>query len=204
MTSPARQWLTEQEYLEIERAADVRSEFFAGEMFAMAGASLEHSLITANVTGELRAQLKRRPCRVVSADMRVRVSMTGLYTYPDVVVICEEPQLADEHVDTLLNPTLIVEVLSPTTEAYDRGDKFAQYRRLESLREYVLIAQDRQRIERYVRQSEGQEWLLSEISDPAGRVPLTAIGCELALTEVYDKVSLPEGENPLRRRAAGG
>jgi Uma2 family endonuclease len=204
MTSPARKWLTEQEYLAIERAADVRSEFFAGEMFAMAGASLEHNLITANVTRELGTQLKRRPCRVVSTDMRVKVSATGLYTYPDVAVICDEPQLEDARQDTLLNPTLIVEVLSPTTEAYDRGDKFAQYRRLESLREYVLIAQDRQRIERYVRQAEGQEWLLTEISDPEGCVPLTAIGCELALAEVYDKVPLPEGENPLRRRAAGG
>jgi len=167
----------------------------------MAGASPEHVLITANVTRELGLQLKGRPCRVYSIDLRVRVSETGLYTYPDVVVVCETPQFNDAHRDTLLNPTLIVEVLSPTTEAYDRGEKFGHFRRLESLREYVLVAQDRPRVERYLRQGESNEWLLAEASGLQATLPLSSIGCTLALSEVYDKVELPTGENgvpPLR------
>jgi Uma2 family endonuclease len=185
-------------------------------MFAMAGASEEHNLITSNVTRELSLQLKGRPCRVYASDMRVKVSATGLYTYPDVVVVCGErrleaasarpPDTASGHArraparDTLLNPTLLVEVLSPTTEAYDRGDKFAHYRRLESLQEYVLIAQERTRIERYVRQAEGKEWVLTEFSDLQDRVPLPSIGCELALEEVYDKVDLPPAADPMPLR----
>src|SRR5207302_11009756 len=128
--------------------------FFAGEMFAMAGASEAHNLITINLSRELSVQLKNLPCRVYSGDMRVKVSDTGLYTYPDMVVVCGERQFEAERRDTLLNPTLIIEVLSPTTEAYDRGDKFAHYRRMESLREYVLIAQDRVRLERYTRDAD--------------------------------------------------
>jgi Uma2 family endonuclease len=190
MTALAKQRLTPAEYLEIERAADHKSEFFAGEMFAMAGASPPHVLITSNVSGELHAQLKGRPCRVYSSDLRVRVSETGLYTYPDVVVVCGEQQFDDEKGDTLLNPTLIVEVLSPTTEAYDRGDKFDHYRRLPSLREYLLIAQDRQRIERYVRQGEGPDWLLTAVNQ--GAVSIPSVGCELRLADIYDKVELPE------------
>jgi Uma2 family endonuclease len=197
MTSLAEQRLTAAEYLEIERAAEFKSEFYAGEMFAMAGASPPHVLITSNVTAELNAQLKGRPCRVYSSDLRVRVSETGLYTYPDVVVVCGEQQFDDEKRDTLLNPTLIVEVLSPATEAYDRGDKFAHYQRLPSLRGYVLIAQDRQRIERYVKQGEGPDWLLTAVSQ--GAVSLPSIGCELRLADVYDKLDLPEA-TALRRR----
>jgi Uma2 family endonuclease len=211
MSAPAGQRLTEEEYLAIERAAEFRSEFFAGQMFAMAGGSEAHNLIVGNVIGELRSQLKGRqvktgppagavfaprrgfdPCRVYPSDMKVKVTDTGLYTYPDVTVVCGERHFEGERTDILLNPTLIVEVLSQTTEAYDRGDKFAHYRQLESLQEYVLIAQDRQRIERYVRQAGSREWLYAECSDPLGTVPLTSIGCELALAEVYDKVELPE------------
>jgi Uma2 family endonuclease len=199
MSSPAIQRLTAAEYLEIERAAERKSEFFNGEMFAMAGASPAHVLVTTNVAGELRARLRGRPCLTFSSDLRVKVSDTGLYTYPDVVVVCGEPRYEEPRLDTLLNPTLIVEVLSPSTEAYDRGDKFAHYRRLASLQEYVLIAQDRQRIERFVRQGESEDWLLTEVSDPAASVTLPSIGCELALVEVYDRVSLPEGGIPLRR-----
>jgi Uma2 family endonuclease len=198
MSSLALQRLSAAEYLEIERAAEQKSEFFNGEMFAMAGASPAHVLITTNVTRELSTQLRARPCLTFSSDLRVKVSETGLYTYPDVVVVCDEPRYEEPQLDTLLNPTLIVEVLSPSTEAYDRGEKFAQYRRLDSLQEYVLIAQDRRRIERFVRQGESEDWLLTEVSDPEERIALASIGCELALAEVYDKVSLPEGSKPLR------
>jgi Uma2 family endonuclease len=154
--SAALQRLTEAEYLEIERTAEWKSEFFNGEMFAMAGATPEHVLIAGNVAAELRLQLRGRPCRVYPVDLRVKVSDTGLYTYPDVVVVCGEPRFDELRGDTLLNPTLIVEVLSSSTEAYDRGDKFAHYRRLDSLQEYVLVAQDRCRIERFLRQKEGR------------------------------------------------
>jgi Uma2 family endonuclease len=198
MTSPARNWLTEQEYLAIERAAETKSEFFAGEMFAMAGASLVHNLIAANVARELGNQLKQSPCRVLAADMRVKVSETGLYTYPDVLVVCDEPQLEDQHLDTLLNPTLIIEVLSPSTAAYDRGEKFKQFRRLESLRAYILIAQDRPHVERYVRQPDSEQWLLTEFGDLQGRVALESVGVDLALADIYAKVSFPEGRISLR------
>jgi Uma2 family endonuclease len=199
MATLARQRLTDAEYLAIERAAEFKSEFYAGEVFAMAGGSPAHNLIAANVIRELGSQLKQRPCRVFSSDQRLKVSETGLFTYPDVTVACGELRLDDDRRDTLLNPTLIVEVLSDSTEAYDRGDKFSHYRRLESLREYVMIAQDRPRIERYTRHADGQEWVLAEVSDPQGVVTLASIGCELKLTEVYDKVEFPEDSGRLGR-----
>jgi Uma2 family endonuclease len=202
MATLARQRLAEAEYLEIERSAEFKSEFFAGEMFAMAGGSPTHNLIAGNVVRELGNQLKRRPCRVFPSNQRVKVSETGLYTYPDVTVVCGELRVDDERRDTLLNPTLIVEVLSESTEAYDRGDKFGHYRRLESLQEYVMIAQDRPRIERYTRRAESHEWLLLEVSDPRGVVVLPSVGCELALAEVYDKVEFPEDSGRLGRSSA--
>lgn len=181
--------LTPADYLAFERRADYKSEYLAGEIFAMVGASEPHNLIVANVIAELRQQLKKRPCKVYPSDMRVKVSPTGLYTYPDVTVLCGQAQFDDERRDTLLNPTLIIEVLSDSTEGYDRGKKFEHYRKLESLTEYVLIAQDRCHIESYRRQSNGQ-WLLVEVTDPQSRIPLPAIDGELALAEVYDKVDL--------------
>jgi len=190
MTAHARQRLTAAEYLALERAADTKSEFFDGEMFAMSGASLPHNRITINVVLSLGMQLRGRPCEVLSTDMRLKVDPTGLYTYPDVLVVCGEAQLEDEHHDTLLNPTLIIEVLSPSTEAYDRGEKFAQYQRLASLQEYVLIAQDRHRVERFARQATGNDWLLTSASDLNGRLHLASIDCDLALADVYDRVEL--------------
>src|ERR1044072_9754283 len=134
MASHPKNYFTPEEYLEMERKADCKNEYFNGEIFAMGGASPRHVLIVTNVVSELRTQLKNRPCTVYSTDLRVRVSATGLYTYPDVIVVCGEPRFADDHRDTLLNPTLIVEVLSNSTKDYDRGDKFEQYRALESFR----------------------------------------------------------------------
>jgi Uma2 family endonuclease len=183
---------TPEQYLALERKADYRSEYVNGYIFAMAGASREHNLIAGNTFGELHAQLKGRPCEAHVSDMRIKVSETGLYTYPDVVALCGEPRLEDAQMDTLLNPTVIVEVLSESTEAYDRGDKFAHYRRLESLTDYVMIAQDKVRVEHYVRQ--GEQWVLTEISDPDGRLRLSSIDCSIALREIYDKVPFPEVE----------
>ena len=161
----------------------------------MAGGTPQHSAITFNVAAALRRQLRGSPCRGFNGDLRIKVSETGLYTYPDVVVVCGEPQFEDAQVDTLLNPTLIIEVLSRTTEAYDRGKKFAQYRRLETLQEYLLVAQDQPWVERYLRQPDGQ-WLLSVTEELTGLLPLPSISGELRLAEVYRKVSFPaEGES---------
>ena len=153
----------------------------------MSGASREHNLIAGNILRETGSQLKDRPCEVYVSDMvRVGVNPTGLYTYPDVVAVCGEPDFEDSELDTLLNPTLIVEVLSPSTEAYDRGEKFAHYRRLVSLREYVLVSQDRVCVERYVRQGDG--WLLTELSRLEDNLRLTSIDCDVALSEIYAKI----------------
>jgi Uma2 family endonuclease len=192
MPSLAQSRYTPEHYLALERQAQHRSEYINGCIFAMAGASRQHNLIAGNVFGELRAQLRGRPCEVYINDMRVKISITGLYTYPDVVALCGDPVFEDAHVDTLLNPGVIIEVLSDSTEAYDRGEKFAHYRRLKSLRHYVLIAQDKVRVEHYVRQ--GEQWVLSEASALDSTVPLASIGCEVVLREIYERVEFPGNE----------
>jgi Uma2 family endonuclease len=189
MSSQAQKRYTPEEYLALERQAQCKSEYYAGDIFALAGASRWHNLIVANVVGELRSQLKGRPCTTYPSDMRVKISPTGLYTYPDVIVVCGAAQFEDNQQDTLLNPTLIVEVLSESTEAYDRGGKFAHYRKLASLMEYVLIAQTKPHIEHYVRQPDNR-WLLSEADTPHDTIHLPSIDCHLALAEVYDKVDI--------------
>ena len=143
---------TPEEYLSRERKALDKSEYRNGQIHAMPGASHEHNVIMGNTFAELHIQLRDRTCIVYPSDMRVKVSSTGRYTYPDVVVVCEEPRFEDSHFDTLLNPTVLIEVLSPSTAAYDRGEKFASYQKLDSLCEYVLISQDRVRVEYYLRQ----------------------------------------------------
>jgi Uma2 family endonuclease len=182
-------FLTPEEYLAIERKAEYKSEYFNGEMFAMAGASEPHVSIVANVMYLLVGQLRGRPCKAYSNDLRVRVSPTGLYTYPDVVVVCGQPQFADTERDMVLNPTLIAEVLSESTKDYDRGGKFEQYRSLSSFSEYVLLAQDRCHVEHFVRQADNR-WLLSETNKIEDVIHLSSMDCHLALTEVYDKVDL--------------
>jgi Uma2 family endonuclease len=189
MSSQTQQHYTPEEYLALERQAQCKSEYYAGEIFAMAGTSRWHNLIVTNVLRELSLQLKGRPCTTYPSDMRVKVSPTGLYTYPDVTVVCGEAQFEDNQQDTLLNPTLIVEVLSESTEAYDRGGKFAHYRKLASLMEYVLITQTKPHIEHYVRQSDNR-WLLAEADSLQDTLHLPSIDCHLALAEVYDKVDI--------------
>ncbi|HEX3580586.1 MAG TPA: Uma2 family endonuclease [Thermoanaerobaculia bacterium] len=186
MSAPNTDFITASEYLQIERKAEIKSEYIAGRMYAMSGASRWHNLIVGNTQSEIRQQLRGKDCQAYVSDMRVKVSPTGMYTYPDVVAVCGEPRFEDAHVDTLLNPTVIVEVLSGSTEAYDRGEKFAHYRRIESLREYVLVAQDKIRIEHYRR--DGEEWVLSEISDPAGTLHLPSIDCQVSVAAIYEKV----------------
>lgn len=190
MSSPARARLTPEEYLEIERKADLKSEYLSGEMFALAGTTAAHALIVTNVISALHDQVKDRPCTVYSTDLRVRVSESGLYTYPEVFVICGPPEFIDAHLDTVTNPKLIVEVLSESTRDYDRGRKFEQYRSLGSFEEYVLIAQERCHVEHFVRRPDGS-WVLTETSDADGELELSSIGCALKVSEIYDKVQLP-------------
>ena len=190
MSAPGVDFLTAAEYLALERKAEIRSEYIAGRMYAMTGASRRHGRITVNLTRELSSQMLGRDCEMFATDMRVKVSPTGLYTYPDIAAVCGEARFEDAQVDTLLNPTVIMEVLSESTEAYDRGAKFMHYRRLDSLREYVLVAQNKILIEHYRR--EGAEWILSEISDPAGTLDLPSIDCHVKVAGIYDKVGFEE------------
>ncbi len=188
MTARLAAQLTPQEYLAQERQREFKSEFWHGEIFAMAGASRAHNLIIANVVGELRAQLKGRRCELYPNDMRVFIPRTGMFTYPDVIVVCGTPIFDDARRDTLLNPTLIVEVLSSSTEGYDRGAKFASYRTIDALQEYVLLTQTAPLLERYVRQADTPFWLFADAAGLDATVELTAIACRLALAEVYDKI----------------
>lgn len=185
--------LTPAEYLARERAATYRSEYFDGEMFAMAGGSPRHSLICANVMRELGNGLKRRPCAVYDSNLRVQVSATGLYTYPDASVICGPLEFDDKHRDTVVNPTLLIEVLSESTEAYDRGKKFGHYRQIPALREYLLASQEEPKIERFLRNQDGT-WTLTEAAGLDATLPLPSLNVELSLREIYDKVdfSAPE------------
>ncbi len=193
MASVATQaYLTPEAYLVLEREATIRSEYFNGQVYAMAGASRAHNLIAGNILSGLHAQLRTRTCQVYANDMRVKIFPTELYTYPDVVVVCDEPRFEDAELDTLLNPTVLIEVLSPTTEAYDRGEKFAQYRQVASLSEYILVAQNCVRVEHYLRQ--GTQWLLTAFGKQDDVLNFVSIGCELSLREVYAKVEFPTRE----------
>jgi Uma2 family endonuclease len=187
MSTQPKTFLTPEEYLEIERRAEYKSEYYQGEMFAMAGAPETHNLIAGNLFAGIHAQLRSRACRGYGSDMRVHVNATGLYTYPDVVVVCQEPQFLDGQRDTLLNPTLIAEVLSPSTEAYDRGRKFENYRSIESLAEYLLISSQRVSAELFARQPDGR-WLLTAANSLEDTLELPATGCRLPLAGIYERV----------------
>ena len=190
MSTPSKTFLTPEQYLEIERKAEYKSQYYNGEMFAMAGARSPHNLITTNVTRELSQQLRPRPCLVYSSDQRVLVAPTGLYTYPDIVVVCGEPRFLDGQLDTLLNPTLIVEVLSPSTEAFDRGPKFGHYRAIESLKDYLMVSSELIGAELFTRQSDGRWTLMTEANRQEDTIELESVGCRLKLADLYEKVEL--------------
>jgi len=192
MSALAQNRLTPAEYLAFERASELRHEYYGGEIFAMSGASAAHNTICWNLAVRLDSQLKAGGCRGFVNDMRVAVEASGLFTYPDLVVVCGPPVFLDaSQPDTLTNPTLIAEVLSASTEDYDRGRKFAHYRGLPSLQGYLLLSQDRHHAELYQRQP-GDTWLLSETSDPETRISLpVAGGAELRLGDLYDGVVFP-------------
>ena len=191
MSRPAEQFITAADYLALERQAETKSEYLNGHIYAMSGASRSHNRITINLGAMLHSRLRGKPCEPFVNDMRVKVSPTGLYTYPDVIVVCGKEQFDDAHLDTLLNPTLIIEVLSDSTEAYDRGRKFEHYRHLDSLVEYVLIAQHRPHVESFRRQLD-QQWLLTECNGLDGTLRLQSIDCDLALAEIYAKTEVSE------------
>jgi Uma2 family endonuclease len=178
-----------EEYLEIERNSELKHEYISGEIVAMAGATRAHNLITGNIAQRLMNQLEGKPCETYSNDMRVRTTPSD-YTYPDVVVVCDEPQFEDVELDTLLNPTVVIEVLSKTSEARDRGEKFSDYRTIQSVRDIVFVSQHKPRVEHYVRQA-NDEWTLHDVTDPAGVIKLSSIGCTLTLAEIYERVEFP-------------
>ncbi len=180
---------TVEEYLAFERASETKHEYYAGEIVAMAGASYAHNLIAMTTGTSLSVQLRGRPCAVLPSDQRLRVGPFGPLTYPDLMVVCGQPQFTDERPDTITNPTVIIEVLSPSTEGDDRGRKFRHYRTLESLQEYVLIAQDEYLIEHYVRAEHGW-WHFNEATNLAATIQLSSIHCTLALADVYERVPL--------------
>ena len=183
MTAAEKQQLSEAEYLARERLADTKHEYVNGVAVAMAGGSPRHNVIATNIAGELRARLRGQPCRPTNSDQRVHVPHTRLYTYPDVTVICGQPETHPEDRNTLCNPRVIFEVLSASTEAYDRGAKFRHYRRSESLAEYVLVSQHERLVEHFRRGDDGH-WVLTEYRE-TGDVALPALGCSLPLDEIY-------------------
>jgi Uma2 family endonuclease len=185
MAEPAlRGRLTAEEYLAFERSAEERHELVDGEIFAMAGGTREHSLLALNVGSELRAALRRAPCEVFNSDLRIKVE--SRYTYADVVVSCGTPRFEDPKRDTLLNPTAIVEVLSESTERYDRGEKFALYRTLSSFQEYLLVSQKQAQVEHFLRQPD-DSWLL-RVYGAGETVLLPSLACELSVDEIYFRV----------------
>ncbi len=200
MSAVPKHKMTADEYLAIERAAEFKSEFFDGVMYplhhdpltGMAGASRIHNRVKENVIGELFSAFKRGPCQTYSSDQRVRLSETGMFAYPDVVIVCDPP-VFDSHLDTLLNPQVIVEVLSPSTEKYDRGFKFAMYQKQPTIREVVFIAQDRMRIERYVRQPDAT-WVLTVFEDADADFALGTVEAHVPLRDLYRGVDFGDAE----------
>jgi Uma2 family endonuclease len=188
MAVSAKHIYTPEQYLQVERASDEKSEYVGGEVYAMSGASRAHNLIAGNIYRSLGNQFEGRPCEAYMSDMRVGLVTAKSYFYPDVAAVCGESLFEDTHVDTLMNPSLIIEVLSPTTELFDRSMKFARYLKIGSLHEYVLVAQDQIRVERYARQPDGARWLFEEITDPNGVLRLESVGCEIALSAIYERV----------------
>lgn len=188
LTLPAQTYLTSEEYLAWERKESFKNEYHNGQIVAMSGASRAHNRITLDTATQLNIQLMARECEVFSGAMRVRTSPTVSYFYPDVIVVCGEPRFEDDTFDTLLNPIVVIEVLSSSTAAYDRGEKFEHYKQLESLQEYILISQNRVRVERYLRRD--TRWIRIEFRGLDNVLPLTSIECEVPLHAIYRRVRL--------------
>lgn len=195
----APQPISEEEYWRLEEDSLVKHEYLRGQVYAMAGASRSHNVLAMNAAGSLHSRLRGKPCRAVGSDQRVKVEETGLQTYPDVVVYCQDARFDPRHKDTLLEPTVLVEVLSPSTADYDRTTKFDHYKQIPTLTDYVLIAQDRMRIEHYQRDAKGN-WLLFVAQDATETITLESIEASLSVADVYDGVELQARVLPLREQ----
>lgn len=191
MVSNPKKLFTPEEYLKLERLSEYKSEYLDGEIFAMAGASEAHILIEANVIAEFNVQFQKKPCQVYTGNMKIDLSKHGLYAYPDAVVVCGDPIYSDKYKDNLLNPLLIVEILSPSTEAYDRGEKFFRYRKLETFKEYLLISQHTPHIDHYFKQ-ETNKWILSESDGLEDTLKLPTLEITLSLSRIYEKVKFDQ------------
>ena len=194
-TRGAQAYFTPEEYIALERKAipdfeTVRSEYIKGEIIPRSSSNLAHNLITGNIASELHTRLKDTECIVFANEMRISIPTARSYFYPDVGVVCEEPRFEDDVLDTLLNPIVVIEVLSPSTEAYDRGEKFARYRQLTTLREYVLVAQDQVRVEHYRRQE--RQWIFTDFEGTDEMLRFPSIECELPLQDIYERVTFPD------------
>ncbi len=192
MDNLARKFISPEEYLELERNSLEKHEYFQGEVFAMAGAKENHNIIVSNLIGLLYIKLRSTPCIIYPSDMRVSIDSKNHYTYPDVSLICGERKFLDKNNDTLLNPSVIIEVLSESTENYDRGKKFESYRKIPSLQEYILVASDRKKIEIFTKSNEGR-WYLSE-SGPSNTIEISSINVQLSLDDIYERVNFSQAE----------
>ena len=189
-TLAAQTYLTPAEYINLERKAVTKSEYLSGQIVAMSGASNAHNIITMNTSYQLYHQLLDRDCFVYASDMRVRVQAPVSYFYPDITVVCGEPRFEDDVFDTLLNPTVVIEVLSPSTAAYDRREKFTRYQQIASLKEYILISQSQMYVEHHLRQE--SQWRATEFQKFGDVVPVTSIKCELLLSHIYRRVTFSD------------
>jgi Uma2 family endonuclease len=187
MSTQANTYLTPEQYLAIERAAEIRHEFVDGGMFAMSGGTMNHALVVSNALFQLMSQLPGGKCRAVANDLRLFSQTHRVFTYPDIVVTCGPPVFLDPRRDTIVDATAIIEVLSPSTKSYDRGDKFAFYRSLPSFADYLLLGQDEVRAEHHARQADGS-WLLREFTSRGDQIKLVSIGCSVNLGSVYENV----------------
>lgn len=195
-TAPVRTYSVE-EYLALERQSETKHQYYRGEIFAMTGASLPHNRIVSNLVATIHLSLRGTNCEVLPSDMRLK-SPAGLYTYPDAVIVCGGPRLEDSHRDTLLNPTVIFEVLSPSTEAYDRGKKFGFYQQIESLKEYVIVSQDEILVEQYLREENPDRWSLTSMRSPEDELQLSTGDCRLKLSDIYQNVDFDQTKSSPR------
>jgi len=180
---------TQEEYLELERKAELKSEYFKGEIFAMSGASRSHNIINGNLFALLHSKLKGKDCQPYSKDMRLHIPVNTLYTYPDIVVACGKEAFLNNSFDTLLNPAFIAEVLSPSTTDYDTGGKFALYRSIESLKEYWTISSFDFRLQKFVKNQSNNTWILSETTNPNDSMLLESLGLTISMQELYEGVT---------------
>ena len=195
MSRQVKPYISPAEYLALERQAESKHEYVDGEIWAWSGACREHNLIVGNILGELAQQLRGKPSEVYPGKMRVKAPASRAYVYPDVVVVCDEPHFEDDYLDTLLNPTVVFELLSKSTESYNRLAKSAYYRTIDSLSEYLLVAQEEYRIEQYVKQVAGR-WLLTEVRSLDATIELESIDCSLALRDIYDRITIEPDAHP--------